>query len=106
MNYINAGDDFRHTLTGAVSKGGVYEGGNAAIGVYQQDGVSGETVVVARRGQFVLAALSTDTWAALDQLYWDATNDRLTDTAAGNIPAGVAMNAKGAGETTARVEIG
>lgn len=48
-------------------------------------------------------AASADTWAAATVLYWDATNDVLTITAAGNKRVGVAIAAKTAGQTSALV---
>jgi len=61
------------------------------------EGVGHANVVV------TLTALTTDVWADGDDIYWDATNSRLTDTALGNKRIGQARGAKANGETTADV---
>ena len=104
-NYINEGNLVRLTAPGAVSAGDVYEG-VSRIGVYVDDAASGASAEVAFKGQYSLAALSTDTWAPGQALYWDAANDRLPDTIGSNIPAGIAGGTKTSGQTRARVIIG
>lgn len=72
------------------------------VALLTKDAASGEDGVPAILGGVVIryAALSTDTGATLDKIYWDNTNSRFTVTATANTYAGRLAKAKASGETT------
>ncbi len=65
----------------------------------------GDDYTLQTDGVFEMNALSTDTWSAGDLLYWDDTNNRLTDTAASHKTAGLAAADKASGATKADCDI-
>ena len=93
-------------------------GGAAAIGymdivplvtrvaVAMEDIAIGAVGALDTEGVYEAAAVTGTAFAAGDQLYWDATNSRLTKTATDNTPAGYAFAPKLAAGTTALVKIG
>ena len=89
------------TLAGTVTVGDVLEGANG-IGVYMESGVSGDVVAVLIQGEITAAKETGVAFTALDQLYWDATSDKLDKTNT-NIPAGLCTADAASGDTTARV---
>lgn len=56
-------------------------------------------------GVFEMEALSTDIWAKGDIVYWDAGNNRTTDTASSHKTAGIAAAAKASGATRALIDV-
>lgn len=100
------GFELQITAGGAYTSGEVVVLNSNTVSIYQglKACASGDKVSV-RTGNLrvELAALSTDTWAAGDPLYWDAGNNRLTDTATDNIPCGIAAAAKGSGAALAEL---
>lgn len=76
------------------------------VGVALETIPNGCTGSVTVAGTFECAAETGVAFAVGDQLYWDATNKRLTKTAASNTPAGWATEVKASAGTTARVKIG
>lgn len=65
----------------------------------------GDTVAGQARGVFdhpAEGAVSGQAWAVGDDVYWDATNKRLTKTATDNTKVGVAVAAKTTAATTGR----
>ena len=107
-----------------------YAGGSGRIDYYSAGGVSAKSVVeltscigiaiadiaagkygdveIGGNGDVWdgLAAITTQTWTAGTQLYWDTSNDRLTSTASGNLQAGIAANTKATATATASVMLG
>jgi len=73
------------------------------IGILVADIASGASGAVEVTGDHVLAATAADSWSQGVQLYWNATTEKLTDTASGNEKAGRAAADKAALATTARV---
>lgn len=65
--------------------------------------LSGAEVEGARRGVFIITALSTDTFSVGAKVYWDNTNKRCTSTASGNTLIGAATAVKASGATTVTV---
>lgn len=63
------------------------------LGVCLADIANGSTGPVAMTGVYTVAKLSTDVVAQGAALYWDAGNNRLTTTSAGNTLAGYAFAA-------------
>jgi len=86
---------------GDVSGGDVFEGANG-IGVYADDALTGEQVSVITFAEVELTKETGVAFTFLQQLYWDATNDRL-DATATNIPAGLASAPAASADTVARV---
>lgn len=78
----------------------------AIFGIAANDvanGADGDFVV---EGVFDITALSTDTFAAGDKVYWDDTNKRCTSTASGNKLIGNCVDtAKISGDTTVRCRL-
>lgn len=100
---VNDGATALVTLSGTVSKGGVYEG-TGAIGIYLEDGVSGDTVAIALQGEYTLTKETGVVFAVGDLLFWDATNNRLDKTAT-NLYAGIATEAAGTNDVLADVAL-
>lgn len=84
-----------------VSKGGVHEFTDH-IGVYQEDGVSGDSIAVRCTGAFTLTKETGVAFTDGQRLFWDSVNDRL-DATNTNIPAGVARGAAASGDVLADV---
>lgn len=70
-----------------------YQGGQWLIPYNTVTAASGNPVTVDSQINIQLPKLSTDVFANGDILYWDVTNGRLTVTATGNSPIGVATAA-------------
>lgn len=90
-NFIKTGAGYTMTITAAAafsSGDGVKIGDR--LGVAHDDVANGAQLVCHMDGVAVLPKDPTDTWSAGDDLYWDLGNSRLTNTAAGNSPAGQA----------------
>ena len=66
---------------------------------------AGDPYTVEFSGIYELDALSTDVWDDGAILYWDDSNDRLTDTASSHKTAGIAVGAKISGTTRASVDL-
>lgn len=105
-NFIQPGG----TLDLVAPSGGVTSGVGILIGaifaVASADAAEGETFAGAVRGVFELAAAthaSTQAMAAGDPAYWDAGNDRITATAAGNTMVGVVVEDKVSTAATVKV---
>ena len=81
--------------------------GDALFGVAAHDARMGGGIVIVTKGVYELPAVAADAWAAGDKLYRhaaaDADQGKLTDTAANNLLVGVAVEAKAANATSARV---
>lgn len=76
------------------------------VGVALEDIAANATGSVKITGVFECAAETGVAFDVGDQLYWDDTNNRLTKTATGNTPAGIAVEPKATAGTTAKVKIG
>jgi len=96
--YRGSGHRRTHTPSGAdIASGGVVVMGSE-IGVAVDTIIDGNPGAVEVSGLHELAAKSADTWDAGDPIYWDATEEELTDTSTDNTLAGVANTAKLAAE--------
>ena len=104
-NYVQPGENVTLTAPYAVTSGdGALVGSLFGVAlVTLANAASGEFRTV---GVWDLTALSTDALAVGAKVYWDNTNKRVTATATANTLIGVAVKAKAAGETTARVRLG
>lgn len=85
----------------AIAKGTVIEFA-AMIGIALGDIANGSTGEIAVDEVWTLAKETGVAFTLGDQLYWDATNDRLDKTNT-NIPCGIAAADAGSAATTAQV---
>lgn len=103
-NYIQEGNVLSYTATAAVASGAVVVIGKR-IAIALADIAVGEPGAITAEGVFAVAKLGTDVVGLGDLLYWDAANNRLTSTAAGNTAAGFAAAPAGAGVGTVNIKI-
>jgi len=105
-NQTQRGDVMAYTNSGSAITSGSAVVMASRIGVALTD-IAATTGVgsVAVEGVFELAALSTQTWAHGDLLYWDAGNSRLTTVATANTLAGYAFEDKANGAALGRVKL-
>ena len=103
-NYIQEGNVLSYTATAAVASGAVVVIGKR-IAIALADIAVGDTGAITAEGVFAVAKLGTDVVGLGDLLYWDAANNRLTTTAAGNTAAGFAAAPVGAGAGTVNIKI-
>ncbi len=75
------------------------------VGIAQEPITAGDIGAVATKGVFefpcVTAAMNFG-----DQVYWDASNTKITKTSTDNTPAGIVVEDKASGVTTVKVRIG
>jgi predicted RecA/RadA family phage recombinase len=71
-NFSGNGDTITIVAAADVSAGDVYQG-DAGIGVYHEDALTGESVAVWVKGEFWLPAGAGITGAALDGVDWNGT---------------------------------
>ncbi|MGY0713128.1 DUF2190 family protein [Azospirillum argentinense] len=104
-NFVQVGN----TITATAPSGGVVSGGGVLIGnlfgIAAVSAAAGGEFELVTEGVFDLPKLGADTIDQMQRVYWDATNKRITETATGNYPVGVAILAAGNGATTARVRL-
>lgn len=103
-NAVHMGTTIAHAPTAARASGAVTVIG-ARVGVALNDVAANEEGVFAIEGVYTVAKLSTDVVAQGAELYWDATNSRLTTTASTHVKAGFAYAAAGNGVSTIDVKI-
>jgi len=75
----------------------------AIFGVACNDAVQGTQVEINRFGVYTLTAVTADTLAIGDKVYWDNTARRATKVATNNVLIGAAAAAKSGTETSANV---
>lgn len=75
----------------------------AIFGVAANDALQGAPVEILREGIFVLGAVTADTLATGDKVYWDNTAKRISKTATNNVLVGAAAGPKSGTETSATV---
>ena len=75
----------------------------AIFGVAANDAMQGAPVEILREGIFVLGAVTADTLATGDKVYWDNTAKRISKTATNNVLVGAAATPKSGTETSATV---
>ena len=102
-NFVHPGDD----LDLIAPAGGVVSGNAYVIGAFFVI-ASGTTAAGAmftgrRTGVFLLPSETGVAWAQGDVLYWDATNMRLTKTAAGNTAVGASEGVKASAAASGNV---
>lgn len=103
-NYVQDGEVLIFTAITAVLSGAVVVMGKR-IGVALGDIAAGQSGPVQVTDVWQLPKLATDVVAQGDLLYWDAGNNRLTTTSAGNTLAGYAAYAAGNGASTVNIKI-
>jgi predicted RecA/RadA family phage recombinase len=103
--YVQDGDTLEFVTAGAVVNGEVIEfAGGIGIALAAATG-AGQTIAVAMTGVWDLAKVGATAWAQGAKLYWDTTNNRLTNIAAGSTPCGIAWKAALSADPTAWVKI-
>lgn len=102
--FIQPGDVVDHTPGAAVANGKMVVIG-VRVGIALAAIAAGATGPLAVTRVFAYAKKSADTVAQGALLYYDAANDYLTTTSAGNTLAGYAVTAAGAGVTTVNIKI-
>jgi len=108
-NFYQEGRRWGYTNSGSttLSVGDVVVLTNGIGVVVGEDIIPGATGEIEVRTVWLLPALSTDTFALGEELYWDATNLQLTTTAGAHNKAGLAAATKAAGAdyTTGYVDL-
>ena len=81
--------------------------GSALFGVVVDTVTSADTdMKIDTEGVFDIAKATNQAAAAGARLYWDNTAKQLTTTSSGNLEVGVAIDASGTTDTTARIKLG
>jgi len=88
-NYVQPGENITVPAPADVTAGQLVLVGSL-VGVAQAAALSGEDVVLVRRGVFVLAKTSAQAWTVGAKIYRDATTGAATTTATSNLLIGVA----------------
>jgi predicted RecA/RadA family phage recombinase len=104
-NYIQEGTVMIYTASAVAVASGALVVAGARVGVALADIALGAQGPIDVEGVWLVAKLATDNVAQGAELYWDAANSRLTTTANGNVKAGYAFAAAGAGVTTVSIKI-
>lgn len=98
INFTNGGED-------AVAVGSVVSLGSR-VGVALETIAPGATGGIKLTGVWRMPAVNTASFGVGDQLYWDATANKLTKVDTDTIPAGMCVAAKAESGTEASVRIG
>lgn len=98
INFTNGGED-------AVAVGSVVSLGSR-VGVALETIAPGATGGIKLTGVWRMPAVNNAAFEVGDELYWDATNSKLTKVDTDTIPAGVCIEDKAASGTEALVRIG
>lgn len=106
-NFVQKGDTMNFTAPGGgVVSGGVYKIGQLLV-VACHDADATDTFQGQVTGVFSVTKVGSQAWTEGAVVYWDNGNTRFTTTASGNLQAGCAVEAvgAGAGETTGIVRL-
>ncbi|HUX17125.1 MAG TPA: DUF2190 family protein [Phycisphaerae bacterium] len=95
--------DYLNGSGATIASGTVVDLSDLGFGIAVVDIPDGVTRPVTIVGVHTLDAAAADDWDLGDTLYWDATNEELTDVASGNEAIGFAAVAKAALAVTARI---
>lgn len=105
IKYIQKGENIDYVPTAAVEYHQIIPFA-ARIGVAQAAAEAGETVAVALNGVYDMKA-DNSVLSVGDEVFFDKVNGVITGTSGSDtVPAGMAVAAKSAGDTVARVRIG
>ncbi len=102
---------YEHFTEVKVTSGGAVVSGSVAvigslIGVAKTAvAASGEDLMYSVKGVFALTKKSAITPAKGTQVFWDAGNSRISDTASEGVPAGVVVQTPASGDATVLVAI-
>lgn len=104
--YIQNGSNINYTNGGAsdIAAGDVV-GLGTRIGIAAAAIPVGALGTVITEGVFEAPAISTAAFALGDQVYWDATAEKLTNVSEGNTLAGWCIAAKAESGATARIKL-
>ena len=103
-DFIQDGASIDYTPGADVAAGDVIVQGDL-VGVARGPIKSGQLGVLAVEGVFDFTKNTGVAYTAGQLLYWDDTNNVVTDTATGNKQIGKAIRAAASGDTTARVRL-
>lgn len=98
-NYIQAGDHITLTADADTTSGDGKMIG-VIFGVAQETVLSGEPLVLVRKGVFELPKLEAQAWTQGQRIYWDDGNSRCTTSASGNAIIGAAAEVAANPSTT------
>jgi predicted RecA/RadA family phage recombinase len=79
--------------------------GTDGIGVAVTDIANSASGVLEITGVHELAAAAAESWDVLEELYWDTVAEELTQTASGNIRAGLSSKEKAVSAVVAQVKL-
>lgn len=103
--YWQRGETLDYTAEGAVANGQVVSLGNR-IGVAGNDIAEGATGALHVTGVYIMDKKASEKITMGAPVYYDATEDEITATEKGNVPAGYAAATAEASDTTVLVNIG
>jgi len=104
-NYVGEGEVLDFTNAGAAIAAGSVVAMGKRIGIALTDIPTNSVGAVAVTGVYTIAKLATDDVSQGELLYWDAANNRLTETPGALNLAGFAAAPAGAGVATVRIKI-
>lgn len=108
-NFLQDGQTIDVTLASTVSSGDTFSSGGL-VGVYLNDGVSGDVVAVRLEGVFTVAKTTGTAWAVGDVLDYDVSASKfhkgLTPATGDVTDCAVCVSAAASGDTTGIVKIG
>ena len=103
-NMVKDGKSVSHTALSDILSGEPVVLGNR-IGIANQDISTGKQGELDLEGVFELTSDTGTAYSKGDILYWNASSENLTKTAAGNIFAGECHEDKGSAATSAKVKL-
>lgn len=103
-DFIQDGASLDYTPGADVAAGDVIVQGDL-VGVARSSIKSGQLGAIAVEGVFDFTKNTGVAYTAGQLLYWDDTNNVVTDTATGNKQIGKAVRAAASGDTTARIRL-
>lgn len=101
-NFVQPGETVPFNAAADVASGEAVLVG-ALFGVSSGAVKSGKVGQARRTGVFDLPKTTSQAWTAWAKVYWDATNKKVTTTAASNTLIGLAFQAQGSADTVGRV---
>ena len=105
QNFIQPGQKVTFTAGAAYSSGAFIQIG-ALVGVVENDVANGDNGVAVISGIVELKKKSSQTWAQGDRLYWDDSDDELTNVATSDSYfAGIAAEAAGSSAVLGKVKM-
>lgn len=104
-SFVQPGQNIEITAPYARASGEGVKVGAALFGVCVDAVSSGAAGVIATEGVYVLAKATAQSFAAGARTFWDDTAKNLTAVSTGNLAVGVALEAAGTADTTAKIKL-